>query len=176
MRACKKTWDSLTELISHHKFLFAFVIAMLAIQLVGALLISPVFADASPQLDSDATGTETGKEPIQLAQANLPSIGSIDDYMHQEGDGPPTSPSSPSPGYSAGVPPGYGPQAAPAQEWKRLAIRAIVPAHELTPELGRPRPRLGHIDVVIAGNDSNVGRVSEPFEPRASPRVFGRKR
>ena|SRR5271168_3490819 len=40
-----------------------------------------------------------------LAQANLPSIGSVDDYMHQDNDGP-----------SAGIPPqAYPPQAMPPQ-------------------------------------------------------------
>jgi hypothetical protein len=118
--ACKKTWDLTTELIGHHKFLFTFVIAMIAIQLLAAISIAPAFADTSPALVSyEVTGT-TANDPIRLAQANLPSIGGIDDYMHQSGDGPSTGQSSP--GYAPrGVPPpGYGPQPSAAQELNSL--------------------------------------------------------
>jgi hypothetical protein len=123
MNARKKIWEHLTELISHHRFLFAFVIAMLAVELATALLIVPAFADASPGFGRyGVADTQVGDEPIQLAQAKLPPIGSIDDYMHQSGDGPPTSPASPA--YSSrSVPtPGYGyrPQQPLAQEWKNL--------------------------------------------------------
>jgi len=118
--ACKKTWDLTSELIAHHKFLFAFVIAMLAIQLLAGILIAPAFADTSPGSIGYAIAGPTGNEPIQLAQADLPSIGGIDDYMHQSGDGPPAGGSSP--GYAPrGAPaPGYGPPPSAQQELNNL--------------------------------------------------------
>lgn len=122
VHACEKTRDYLTELISHHKFLFAFVIAMLAVQLLAAVLIAPAFADTAPGLGSYAAPAQIGDKPIELAQANLPSIGSVDDYMHQSGDGPPSGLGPSSPGYSPrSVPPGYAPQASPAPELNKLS-------------------------------------------------------
>lgn len=110
-----KIREHLIELIGHHKFLLAFVITMLAIQLLTALVIAPAFADISPDFGGYAAITHIDNKPIQLAEANLPPIGSIDDYMHQSGDGPPASP--PSPTYSPrGVTPGYAPQGSPEQE------------------------------------------------------------
>jgi hypothetical protein len=55
-----------------------------------------------------------------LAQANLPALGGVDDYMHQDGDGP--SASTPPQGYQqyqpqAGPPPGMYPQGGPQTQW-----------------------------------------------------------
>jgi len=57
-----------------------------------------------------------------LAQANLPSIGSVDDYMHQDNDGPSAGVPPQAQGY--GSPQGYGPpqgyappQGYGSQEW-----------------------------------------------------------
>jgi hypothetical protein len=86
---------------------------MLAIQLVAILLLVPAFADASPGY-ADA---QIGNEPIQLAQVDLPQIGSVDDYLHQKGDGPAANQSSPR--YSPQSLPqrGYATQALPPPEW-----------------------------------------------------------
>src|SRR6266851_4307914 len=57
--------------------------------------------------------------PIQLAQANVPpGVGSLNDYMSQQGDGPSRS-AVPSQGYSPqAIPPqNYYPQGVPSQEW-----------------------------------------------------------
>jgi len=89
----------------------------LLIAAVGAL---PAFADVSPELGNTGAGIEDDS-PIQLAQANLPALGSVDDYMHQDGDGP--SASTPPPqGYQqyqpqAGPPPGMYSQGGPQTQW-----------------------------------------------------------
>lgn len=87
--------------IKNRRGLLALAIAILTIQILTALLIAPAFA----------------------APTDLPNgVGSLNDYMHQSGDGPATAPSSPA--YS---PPSYSPQYTPprsyaaepslAQEW-----------------------------------------------------------
>ena len=77
-------------------------IAMLAITLLTTIVIAPSFADASPSYRNTA---------------NLPSIGGIDDYMHQQGDGPSTAPSSPRYSPQSLPPRGYAPQGPPPPEW-----------------------------------------------------------
>ncbi len=108
----------------NHRALFALAIAILTVEFVTALLIAPAFADAPPpQFAGYSTATQIGDRPIQLAQADLPpGIGSLDDYMHQSGDGPATAPSSPAyspPAYSPqSMPPqGYAPEPPLVQEW-----------------------------------------------------------
>lgn len=89
-------------------------VALLAIPLFAVLLIAPAFAQASPGY-GEASG-QFDNRPIQLAQANLPPIGGIDDYIHQGGDGPAGAPSSPK--YSSlSLPPGYAPQSLPPPKW-----------------------------------------------------------
>jgi hypothetical protein len=89
----------------------------LLIVAMGAL---PAFADVSPELGNLGAGVEDDS-PIQLAQANLPALGSVDDYMHQDSDGP--SATAPPQGYQqyqpqAGLPPGMYPQGGPPQsQW-----------------------------------------------------------
>jgi hypothetical protein len=92
--------------------------------MVFALLIAvavalPAFADVSPELGSTGAGVEDDS-PVQLAQANLPALGGVDDYMHQDGDGP--SASTPPQGYQhyqpqAGPPPGMYPQGGQQPQW-----------------------------------------------------------
>ncbi len=88
--------------------------------LISALVAIPAFADVSPELGTTGAGVEDDS-PIQLAQANLPALGSVDDYMHQDGDGP--SATAPPQGYQqyqpqAGLPPGMYPQGGPPQsQW-----------------------------------------------------------
>ena len=58
--------------------------------------------------------------PIQLAQANLPALGSVDDYMHQDSDGPSSRRSAARVSAyqpQAVPPPGIYPQGGPPQEW-----------------------------------------------------------
>ena len=88
-------------------------IAIVAIQFIAIFLIVPAFAHASPGYAT----AQIGDEPIQLAQAKLPSVGSVDDYMHQEGDGPAAAPSSPRYAPQSSPPSGYAPQGAPPPDW-----------------------------------------------------------
>lgn len=83
------------EKIVNSRVLFALAIAILTIQLLTALLIAPAFADP-PDLPS--------------------GVGSLNDYMHQSGDGP-TAPSSPSYSPQYAPPRGYAPEPSLAQEW-----------------------------------------------------------
>jgi hypothetical protein len=94
------------------------VLAILIVLPVLAMLTTPAFADLSPEFNRTTVSAETNS-PIQLAQANVPpGVGSLNDYMSQQGDGPSTSAVSP-PGYSPQpMPPqNYYPQGAPSQEW-----------------------------------------------------------
>jgi hypothetical protein len=102
--------------ICERQKLSTFVLAMLVVLTVCAMSTTPAFADLSP--DFVAARPSTEDSPIQLAQANLPSVGSLDDYMHQDGDGPSTS-AVPPPRYSPqAIPPqNYYPQGVPSQEW-----------------------------------------------------------
>lgn len=75
--------------IKNYRGLLAFAVAILTVQLLTGLLIAPAFA------------------------ADLPrGVGSIDDYMHQSGDGPATAPSWP--GYSS---PSHSPQYVPPRSY-----------------------------------------------------------
>ena len=88
--------------------------------LITATVAIPAFADVSPELGSTRAGVEHDP-PVQLAQANLPALGGVDDYMHQDGDGP--SATAPPQGYQqyqpqAGPPPGmYSQGGPPQQQW-----------------------------------------------------------
>jgi hypothetical protein len=82
------------------------------------------FAELSPRFGSAAANSEVDDLHIQLAAANLPPVGSVDDYMHQDNDGPAPSAGVPPQGYQ---PPPYQPQpmlqqgfygqGVPSQEW-----------------------------------------------------------
>jgi hypothetical protein len=90
------------------------------------ILIAPsigatAFAEVSPSFGNAAANAEVDDSRIELAEANLPALGGVDDYMHQDNDGP-------APG--AGVPPqayqpqpqpmpqpGFSGQGVPPQEW-----------------------------------------------------------
>jgi hypothetical protein len=108
----------------HWRISCAFLVALITISTV-ALPNAPTFADTSPVFNGNATAARVDDTPVQLAQANLPSLGGVDDYMHQDGDGPSTSAVPPN-GYSTQpVPPqnyypqgsqGYYPQGVPSQE------------------------------------------------------------
>ena len=92
---------------------------MLAL-LITATVAIPAFADVSPEIGSTSAGVQDNS-PAQFAQANLPALGGVDDYMHQDGDGP--SASTPPQGYQqyqpqAGPPPGmYSQGGPPRQLW-----------------------------------------------------------
>jgi hypothetical protein len=91
---------------------------VLALLITGSIAL-PAFADVSPELGS--TGAVVNNDSaVQLAQANLSALGGVDDYMHQDGDGP--SASTPPQGYQqyqpqAGPPPGMYPQGGPQPQW-----------------------------------------------------------
>ena len=57
--------------------------------------------------------------------------------------------------------------AAPAQ--KRKALHAVIAAHVIAPERGRSLFDPAHIDVVIAGHDSDVMRIADRRQPGAGP-------
>ena len=79
------------------------LIAVLTALFGAAAASTPAFADVSPQFGAASTSVNA---PIQLAAAD---VGSVDDYMHQSGDGP-SGTAIPAPGYAP-----YQPQAAPPQ-------------------------------------------------------------
>jgi hypothetical protein len=100
--------------------------AIVLTMLIASVAVAPAFADVSPLFGGATVGSRIDDSHIQLAQAKLPAIGGVDDYMHQSGDGPSTSAVPPN-GYSPqAVPPqnyypqgsqGFYPQGVPSQEW-----------------------------------------------------------
>jgi len=93
--------------------------------LVASVAIAPAFADVSPRFGGTVVSAPLDDQNILLAQANLPAIGGVNDYMHQDGDGPSSSavppsqssyPQGPQSYYPQG-PQGYYPQGVPSQEW-----------------------------------------------------------
>lgn len=104
--------------IRERRDLRTFVLAMVAVLSVWAMPTASAFATFSPSFGYHPTSTKVDS-PIQLAQADTPpGIGSLNDYMHQQGDGSSTS-AVPPPAYSPRpIPPqNYYPQGAPSQEW-----------------------------------------------------------
>ena len=94
-----------------------FALAMLIALTIWAMP-KLAFADISPEFGSTAVNTKVDS-PMQLAQADPPpGVGSLNDYMSQDGDGPSTS-AVPPQGYSPqAIPPqNYYPQGVPSQEW-----------------------------------------------------------
>ena len=100
--------------ISERRNLRTFALAMLIALTTST---APAFANISPEFGT--TSSAVVNPPIQLAQANLPSgVGSLNDYMSQQGDGPSAS-AVPPQGYSPQpIPPqSYYPQGVPSREW-----------------------------------------------------------
>lgn len=94
------------------------VLAILIALTVWVMSTTRAFANLSPEFSGSTVSAEVNP-PIQLAEANL---GSVDDYMHQDGDGPSTS-AVPSQGYSQPIPPqNYYPQSAPPPEWNNRYV------------------------------------------------------
>ena len=118
MPAQHKIRDARTYQMSHRMILCALVLAILVTPAVTSLLAAPVFADVSPEFTNSTTSTRIYDAPVELAAANLPSIGGPDDYMNQSGDGG-SGAGAPPQTYSpqASAPPGYAPQGVPPQEW-----------------------------------------------------------
>jgi hypothetical protein len=90
-------------------------LATLATLILAAVRGAPAFADVSPEVANHAASANIDDQPVQLAEANLPPVGGVDDYMREgnpDGGGP-----AGSQGYQPqGVPPqGYQPQAVPPQ-------------------------------------------------------------
>jgi hypothetical protein len=101
------------QICDRQKFCASALATLIALT-VWAMPTARAFADLSPEF-SDSTVSAEANPSLQLAEANL---GSVDDYMHQDGDGPSTS-AVPSQGYSSQpIPPqNYYPQGAPPPEW-----------------------------------------------------------
>jgi hypothetical protein len=101
------------------RILWALVLAMF----IGSVTGTPAFADVSPAFEVNATSAKVADAPIQLAQANLPPIGSIDDYVQQGNEQAGGSATAvPPQAYQqyqpqAAPPPGYYPQGNPPQEF-----------------------------------------------------------
>lgn len=108
----------LHQICDRQKFCTLLLATLMALT-VWARPTSLVFADLSPEF-SGSTASLEASPPIQLAEANL---GSVDDYMHQDGDGPSTS-AVPPQGYSSQpIPPqNYYPQGAPPPEWNNRYV------------------------------------------------------
>lgn len=117
MRADQEIRDQKAD-TGRRRVLFVFVIALLIAPVAAALLDTLAFADISPELGSPPVSAEANDPRIQMAQANIPNLGSVDDYMHQDGDGPPNAGVPPN-AYSpqAMPPPSASPQGMPPQEW-----------------------------------------------------------
>ena len=98
------------------QILRVFMIALLIIPVAAALLDTLAFADISPAVGNPPVSAKANDSRIQMADAN--SLGSVDDYMHQDGDGPPSA-SAPPNAYSpqAMPPPSASYQGVPQQEW-----------------------------------------------------------
>lgn len=83
--------------------------------LIASVAIAPAFADVSPIFGGAVVSAPVDDRDIQLAQADL---GSVNDYMHQDGDGP----------SSSAVPPqGYSPQAVPPQNYYPQGPQSYYP-------------------------------------------------
>jgi hypothetical protein len=81
----------------------------LAVLIAPATLSAPAFADVSPRFDSVPSANVD--DHVQVAEANLPPVGSLDDYVHEGNEN-----GGGSSYQSQAVPPqGYQPQAAPRQ-------------------------------------------------------------
>jgi hypothetical protein len=101
--------------LSARRKIRAILIAMLTALSAAAVSITPAFADFSPEFGDARARVDA---PIQLAEAN---VGSVDDYMHQSGDGP-SGAAVPARGYApyqpqAAPPQGYYSQPVPRPEW-----------------------------------------------------------
>jgi hypothetical protein len=97
------------------RVLLVFLVALLTIPVATALRDTLAFADISPVLANPPVSAEVDNPRIQMAEANL---GSVDDYMHQDGDGPPSAGAPPSPYSRQAMPPPSGsPRGVPQQEW-----------------------------------------------------------
>jgi hypothetical protein len=107
--------------IRDRRILIARALAMLIIPALVAHLGAPAFADISPEFGKAALATNVDPPSIQLAEANLPPVGSLDDYVREgeeHGGGSP----------SAGLPPqSYQPQAMPPQGYG-YSTRGAPPA------------------------------------------------
>ena len=93
--------------------MLVFLIALLTIPVATGLWDTLAFADISPVLTNPPVTAEVDNPRVQMAEAN---VGSVDDYVHQDGDGPPSAgvPSNP---YSQQAVPPQSPQGMPQQEW-----------------------------------------------------------
>lgn len=99
----------------HREILCAITLAVLIAPSMGAT----AFAEVSPEFGNAAANAEVDDPRIQLAAANLPPLGGVDDYMHQEGDGPAPSAGVPPQGYQ---PQPYQPQPMPQQGFSAQAV------------------------------------------------------
>jgi hypothetical protein len=118
---------------AHQEILRKIVRADALAMLIALIAIAPAFANVSPLFGGAVVTTPVDDHNIQLAQADLPAIGGVNDYMHQSGDGPSTSTVSPQGNSPQSAPPqnyypqgpqsyypqgqGYYPQGIPSQEW-----------------------------------------------------------
>jgi hypothetical protein len=96
------------------------ILSVLALVILMApSLGASAFAEVSPEFGNATANAEVDDQSIQLAAANLPPVGSVDDYMHQDNDGPAPSAGVPPQAYQPQPMPqqGFSPQGVPSQEW-----------------------------------------------------------
>ncbi len=105
---------------------------MLIAPMVAALPIAPAFADVSPEFDNTAASANLADPRIQLAQVNLPPVGSLDDYVREGNEHGGASTGVPQ-GYSpqAMPPQGFSPQGVPPQEWNNRYVDPDVERYAL---------------------------------------------
>jgi len=105
------------------------ILSVLALVILIATSVdATAFAEFSPEFGNAAANAEVDDPPIQLAAANLPPVGSVDDYMHQGNDGPAPSAGVPPQGYQPQpyqprpMPQqGFSAQGVPSQEWNNYS-------------------------------------------------------
>ena len=104
--------------IGRRRVLLVFAIALLIAPVAAGLRDTVAFADFSPEVGNPPLSAEVDDQSIRVAEANLPAVGSVDDYMRQDDDGPPSAGVPPN-GYSqpAMPPPSASRQGIPQQEW-----------------------------------------------------------
>jgi hypothetical protein len=110
--------------IRDRRVLCALILAVLLFAIVTAPRAN-AFADVSPEFGTSAGAPQADNSHVELAQANLPGVGSLDDYVregNEHGGGP--SGSIPPQSYQpqAMPPQGYAPQGLPSQEWNNRYV------------------------------------------------------
>lgn len=105
------------------RILCALLLATLTVPVAIGFMNAPAFADVSPQFNNRTASANVENSAIQLAQANMPPVGSLDDYVREGNEQAGGSPAATPPqAYQqqyqpqAMPPQGYPPQGPPPQD------------------------------------------------------------